>query len=1239
MALPFNPQSISSLILWLDASDPNSLIRNGTSVIQWRDKSVFQNHTAFSSTTSPIISSINTLSSVYFNSRSGNSQFFQGPLSTFQSTFTGFTSTFYIFAVGTMVSTPVLGFNRSFIELGSNSTIMDGLITCQTTMYQSTLGVFPTVGILDNATTAYVNSLPNRAFLSYGFVRSNVPAYNTPFQSMFALTNQSLAEQISINGSYPTITSNWTLTNRTASRYSIGGNLVGAADARTCWDGHIGEVLIYNPTPPTQFLTMDQIQEVQGYLATKWGIQDQLINSHPYKAPSIFLSTIASGLNTNIGSTSKLFSLPSSGTLASQMVWLQGNNSYFSTATFVPQATESLNYLANSNIQLDSQSQNVLFVNNGNSNWTLHSRFEGDMSNLGYDPYTYFPQVISTIGSNAQGFGYDFAINSNSRYLAVTAPTSNFGAITTAGAVLTYVKNNNSDTWVNTQVIRASDSSIGLQLGTSIKMSYDANYLLVGAASNDIGGVTDVGSAYIFKKDPVSDLWNELQKITVSNNQRNLRLANKGQIAMNQNAQYIALATPFFSTSASVTNAGAVYMFSKDSTTDYWNQTQRITLSYPTIGDNFGSSVALSADGYYLVVGASNGSFLETTGLYGATFVYKKDPISDLWNYVQGLQRNDYYNFGRASGYNVSISGNANYILANGFDTIRSGSYMYKKRTDTDYYDRLQVILPRSNVINTSAFGFTSAISYDGNYFAITADNVGASEVYFYKKIANTDYWTQYPFLFNSATGYGFSLAMDSNCDNFYVAASGGGGRIFPYTQSTMGVVSASNSFINVDTTSQKSMILLPPANSVPGQMIWIKDTKNNASNFPICISTPQNTTLMSNFNGLFFYQNNVSVQLQSDGVSNYNIINYYNGGYTTFSNSVNFIPFTINKDILRPNLVSSAVLRLTVTTGASFAATGNAVTIPATSINSFQNIYFKSFDNQTILPSWTGKMAATSNYIYVNLPYIDMHGPTYYLYWDSNYINNQSPFSTFKFFDDFSFAPGGQPDPNKWRVDLRGSGTSVVQQTTDGFMLLQGAANQNASANIVSRFPFFYGNGGITNIYMFDGFTGWSQTAFNSNAFWFDIGYFCTDTIGTVFSVGAQSTLQDIAGAQIDWSITTLTAGASYYASTSTRHFGFRTSPGVAATAQSNITASYGLSNKWNIFNNVGPRVYEDNDFATQLFSNAPVIQTSSMYLHIGQTSKVGFPNPQLFLSYVAAWDSNSPNPLWGSLNQASIS
>jgi hypothetical protein len=1247
MALPFNPQSFSSLILWLDASDQTSLVTNGSSVVQWRDKSMFRNHTAVSSTTAPVISSLNGLSTVYFNSRSGSAQFYQGPLSTIlQSSFTGFTSSFSVFAVGVMVSSCIRSFNRFFVNFGSNTSTMDGMLSYQF-QTESTIGITENSNTLFNLTQDFL-LFPSR-FSPLDSLHSQVPAYSRGFQTFFTIqtqvvilsTNPAAGAQSHLwssagtNGDIPYMVNNGRGSNLSANRYSIGGTLFGAPTAQTSWDGHICEVLIYN-TPPLSPLTITQVQQVQGYLAKKWGLSSDLQLSHPYRTSPLQISTITGAPRPDVGSTSKLFYLPSSSSLPSQLIWMQGQGTFLSSATLVPNQADRINGQVDSVIQLNQLNQGATLINTAANTWTLHSRFEGALSNVGVAPYTYFSS-LSTIGTTAGNFGYSVAVNSNSRYLAGGGTSFS----TNSGLVFMFAKNTLSDRWVNTQRITPSDTIANQAFGTSLSMSADGTYLLVGSASNDIGGVTDVGAAYLFKKDATSDLWSQVQKLTVSDVQQSMLIGQHGRSAMSQDGSIIALGSPGYdiTTPIYLTDAGAVYLFKKDPTTDSWSQVQRITLSDPTRGARFGASLSFSADGSYLVVGAPVYSYGSITN-FGSAFLYKKSATSDLWNYLHGLQRFDRYEETSAEslGESVVMSGDGTTVLGAFYrGNFNSGRYfmgLYKRRTTTDYYDRVQYLRP----YQVSQFtGYSLSLSDDGTFAAVagTSGNTGGQPVTFFKKQTTTDLWTMYaPGTFsNSAGDYGTDLAMDSNCQSLYVGSARGG--IFEYRQSTLQVIAPSSSMILVNTASQKGTILLPPASANPGQMLWIKDIGGRASNNPVSISTPLSTFLMSNYTGMFFYQNNFSAQFQSDGISNYSLVNYYPGVYTgETSTSTYFVPFFLQ----RQNFFNSTgTIKIPIELGnvnVETAYPSNKIILPINTLTSFDNIYFKSNDNQTILPHWvqppTWNSGSNNTYVYVRIPTSRVNYNPFFLYWDSNSYVKQQPFSTFDLFDDFSSAPGGQPDPSRWRTEVRGSGTPSISMSPDGFLTLQGSDNQNASASIISRTPILSGTLGL---------------AASASCFGIVMGYSCTDVTGTVVGYGRVSTIQDGAGGQANWSITTLQDGNCFYTSTLTRNFGFQLSTSRAVViGASNIVTSFGVSTSWTTISYLGSNVYQGDESVRgtslgPLLRNPIVNQNSNMYVHIAQTSRVGFPAPKLFINYIAAYNSfrdstDQEGIVWGTLN-----
>src|SRR5699024_2328295 len=130
--------------------------------------------------------------------------------------------------------------------------------------------------------------------------------------------------------------------------------------------------------------------------------------------------------------------------------------------------------------------------------------------------------------------------------------------------------------------------------------------------------------------------------------------------------------------------AGAVYVFSCDPTTGTWAQGAYIKASNTDFSDNFGYSVALSADGDTLAVGAY-GEDSRATGIdgdqgdggaggAGAVYVFARDPMTGTWAqsaYVKASNTGVNDHFG--SSVALSADGDTLAIGAKGEDSGATG--------------------------------------------------------------------------------------------------------------------------------------------------------------------------------------------------------------------------------------------------------------------------------------------------------------------------------------------------------------------------------------------------------------------------------------------------------------------------------------------------------------------------------------------------------------------------------------
>ena len=240
-SLPFSPRNISGLALWLDGADQSSMTLSGSSVTQWRDKSGNGNNSTSSSAT--YTAGINGLGSM-------NNPTISGPITNSGS------STVTIFVIASN--------NRT----GNSYDNMIALNVSPITNYYASGSLFLTRhGDLTNPQVfyAFMNGFPN-GDLSFSF--------NTPFNTPFIFN---IFQSGTVGSTYGNGTSYGDVNTRGAT-FNYTHYYIGTCTGGPAWIGNIGEVIIYNSA-----LTTSQRQQVEGYLAQKWGLTGSLPSSHPFK--------------------------------------------------------------------------------------------------------------------------------------------------------------------------------------------------------------------------------------------------------------------------------------------------------------------------------------------------------------------------------------------------------------------------------------------------------------------------------------------------------------------------------------------------------------------------------------------------------------------------------------------------------------------------------------------------------------------------------------------------------------------------------------------------------------------------------------------------------------------------------------------------------------------------------------------------------------------------------------------
>lgn len=279
--------------------------------------------------------------------------------------------------------------------------------------------------------------------------------------------------------------------------------------------------------------------------------------------------------------------------------------------------------------------------------------------------------------------------------------------------------------------------------------------------------------------------------------------------APNEDSKGTAIEPPAASNQSdnSIVDSGAVYVFSRDTTSGVWSQQAYIKASNASAGDLFGISVALSADGNTLAVGAINedGNAASTNLVpndaavnAGAAYVFTRSGTT--WTqqaYVKPLV----IDAGDGFGYKLALSGDGNTMAvgaiyedsnsaaASGDNSAQDSGAVYVFTRSGVNWSQEQY-LKAANVGAGDFFGFSIALNkIDGNTLAVgamhedgsvastmgvpndAATNAGAVYVFF----RNAGAWSQQEYLkaSNAEVGdnFGYSVALSEDGNKLAVGA------------------------------------------------------------------------------------------------------------------------------------------------------------------------------------------------------------------------------------------------------------------------------------------------------------------------------------------------------------------------------------------------------------------------------------------------------------------------------------
>jgi hypothetical protein len=229
-------------------------------------------------------------------------------------------------------------------------------------------------------------------------------------------------------------------------------------------------------------------------------------------------------------------------------------------------------------------------------------------------------------------FGRTVAINSDGTKVIVGASGD-----TGVGGEAAYIFTYNGSSWVQQQILVASDGAEDDRFGFDVAMSGDGTKVIVGAYLNHADSLSDAGAAYIYTYNGSS--WDTGTKIVAPDKAQDDRYG--FSVGMSSDGTRVIVGA-FLENAGALIDTGSAYIYTYDGSN--WDTGTKISapVGDRTANDYFGYSVAMNSDGKKVIVGAQ---LADPGGLSSAGFahVFTRDTTHHLMTDLK-LQSNTWHN-------------------------------------------------------------------------------------------------------------------------------------------------------------------------------------------------------------------------------------------------------------------------------------------------------------------------------------------------------------------------------------------------------------------------------------------------------------------------------------------------------------------------------------------------------------------------------------------------------------------
>lgn len=225
--------------------------------------------------------------------------------------------------------------------------------------------------------------------------------------------------------------------------------------------------------------------------------------------------------------------------------------------------------------------------------------------------WTQEQKIVPSDPGNTDFFGNRVTCDASCTRIAVGVRLAETG-FTNSGAAYVFLRT--GTTWAQEQKIIPFDAATELNFGMTVALDATGTRMVVGAPATGAGTSSTISAVYIYLRS--GTVWALEQKIAPSDKGAGDQVGY--WVAINATGSHVVVGS-HQNDPASVSNAGAAYLFSRNGTT--WNQENKYTASDKAANDGFGITVAIAADNSRVVICASDADPGGTVDA-GAVYVY-----------------------------------------------------------------------------------------------------------------------------------------------------------------------------------------------------------------------------------------------------------------------------------------------------------------------------------------------------------------------------------------------------------------------------------------------------------------------------------------------------------------------------------------------------------------------------------------------------------------------------------------